>query len=57
VQAGEEELDQGAGVVAAVGVRADAQVPHAAHKLVGVHAGADLAGVRGRVDQLRADRE
>jgi hypothetical protein len=53
-KAGDEQLDQAAGVVAGVVAGAGAQAADAAHELVGVLAAADLAGGGRGVEQLGA---
>lgn len=51
----EEEDDQASGVVAGVVVASDAEVADAAHQLVGLCAGPDVAGFDRGVEQLGAD--
>jgi hypothetical protein len=56
-QSRDEECGQSAGVVAGVALRADAEVSDAAHEVVGVVVGADLAG-RGRsLEEFGAHRQ
>ncbi len=55
-QARDQQPDQPAGVVARIVARADAQIAHAAHQLVGLDVADDLAGIGGRIEQLRAYR-
>ncbi|ANP52455.1 hypothetical protein AVL59_25565 [Streptomyces griseochromogenes] len=54
-QSCDEESEQSACVVVGVPLRADAEVPDAAHELVGPEIGADLAGGGHGFEQLGAD--
>lgn len=55
-QAGDEQPGQAAGVVAGVARGADAEVADAAHHFICVQVRANLAGPRGGLEQLGADR-
>ena len=54
-QSRDDESDHAARVVAGVVVRADAEIADAAHQLVGIHAGENLARRGSGVEQLGAD--
>ena len=55
-QPGDKQPDHAACVVARVVLDASAQVANATHQFVGIQVRADLAGLRGSIEELSAHR-